>query len=136
MSFTGANNCICYIRIIFLLLFFATANLGNPLVYPVYSLLGFIPYFSICIFFFFLYTQDRTLMLEITHTCTPQTTTYAIWMEQPLMMVLTLNCKYYKNIIVQQRKSMRSQYQYLKLMHNYKLSASNAHLLSNSCVLL
>ena len=45
-------------------------------------------------------------MLEITHTYTPQTTTYTIRMEQPLMMVLTLNCKYYKNIIVQQRKSM------------------------------
>ena len=75
-------------------------------------------------------------MLEITHTHTPQTTTYTIRMEQPLMMVLTLNCKYYKNIIVQQRKSMRSQYQYLKLIHNYKLSGSNAHLLSNSCVLL
>ena len=75
-------------------------------------------------------------MLEITHTYTPQTTTYTIRMEQPSMMILTLNCKYYKNIIVQQRKSVRSQYKYLKLMHNYKLSASNAHLLSNSCVLL
>ena len=57
-------------------------------------------------FFFYLFTQDRTRMLEITHTYTPQTTTYTIRMEQPLMMVLTLNCKYYKNIIVQQRKSM------------------------------
>ena len=51
-------------------------------------------------FFYFLFTQDRTLMLEITHTYTPQTTTYTIRMERPLMMVLTLNCKYYKNVIV------------------------------------
>ena len=37
-------------------------------------------------------------MLEITHMYTPQTTTYKLRMAQPLMMVLTLNCKYYKNI--------------------------------------
>ena len=43
-----------------------------------------------------MFTQDRTQMLEITHTYTPQTTTYTLRMEQPLMMVLTLNCKYYK----------------------------------------
>ena len=35
-------------------------------------------------YFFHLVTQNRTLMLEITHTYTPQTTTYTIRMEQPL----------------------------------------------------
>ena len=47
---------------------------------------------------FYLFTQDRTQMLGITHTFTPQTTTCTLRMEQPLMMVLTLNCKYYKSI--------------------------------------
>ena len=67
-------------------------------------------------------------MLEITHTYTPQTTKYTLRMEQPLMMVMTLNCKYYKKYYLLLK--------YLKLMHNYKLSASNAHLLSNASVLL
>ena len=76
-------------------------------------------------------------MLEITHTYTPQTTTYTLRMEQPLMMILTLNSKYYKNIpYCTATEIYDSQYKYLTLMHNYKLSASNAHLLSNSSVLL
>ena len=76
-------------------------------------------------------------MLEITHTHTPETTTYTLRMEQPLMMVLTLNCKYYKNITYCTATEIYdSQYKYLKLMYNYKLSANNAHLLSNSSVFL
>ena len=67
-------------------------------------------------------------MLESTHTYTPQTTTYTLRMEQSLMMVLTLNCKYYKNITYCAPTGIYdSQYKYLKLMHNYKLSANNAH---------
>ena len=76
-------------------------------------------------------------MLEITHTYTPQTTKHTLRIEQSRMMVLTLNCKYYKNITYCTATEIHDrQYKYLKLMHNYKLSASNAHLLSNSSVLL
>ena len=76
-------------------------------------------------------------MLEITHTYTPQNNTYEIRMAQPLMMVLTLNCKYYNNITYCTTTEIHGgPYKDLKLMYNYTLSASSAHLLSNSSVLL
>ena len=48
--------------------------------------------------------EDRTQMLEITHTYTPQTTTNALRMEQSLMMVLTLNCNITKVLLIVQKR--------------------------------
>ena len=45
------------------------------------------------------------------------------------MMILTLSCKYYKNVTYCTAMEIYdSEYKYLKLMHNYKLFASNAPL--------
>ena len=92
---------------------------------------------ALLVTFLYLFTQDRTQMLEITHMYTAQTTTYKLRVAQPLMMVLTLNCKYYKNITYCTAMEIHDrQYKDLKLMYNYTISASNAHILSNSSLLL
>ena len=86
--------------------------------------------------FLFVHTRQDTNVGNHSHVHSTNNHIY-IKDGKTLMMVLRLNCKYYKNITYCTATEIYdSQYKYLKLMHNYKLSASNAHLLSNSSVLL
>ena len=98
--------------------------------YTIYDFLHSIQHIYIYIVFFCSHETGHKCWKSLTRTLHKKKHIYTLRMEQPLMMVLTLNCKYYKNITYCTATEIYgSLYKYLKLMHNYKLSASNETLL-------